>query len=392
MEKSSANNSGINEDENESQSVVALKPHARLSASGLGRIAKCPPSVVEFYDPETDYADEGTEFASWCEKISKGEAFLLDAPRGFQNYIETYFELLRQLGFNEAPIKHLEERLGDNEYGGTPDVAFITDDGTLVVLDIKFGEGVSVEVHWNLQLMSYADLMIKKYPGKIFRVKLAVWQPRDFKSDVPLSTWDVEKEDMKAFRAILDQAQEDQTSLKIIGERPEDFNAGNHCQFCKRKVACPVYDQYAKEIHEALDADVDMAPAEKIVGLLLRKSEYNQTLRDYEAYAFQMLKSGVWGPECGMKIITSYGKRQWKEDAEDLLKTKINLVDLYDEKTKKLRSAHQLKKHLKSKNALTDELNKFIEECVFRKETEVLAPSNWDQIKAAEELLDGKSQ
>ena len=228
--------------------------HAKLSCSGSKIWLACPPSVVlgeQFPDTSSDPAREGTfahdlaehrllvslnrlphyvsesnipEYADWYSKETS-------------DYINEYVFRCLNAFHDAGPGAHCytERTLPTSPWVpdgfGTVDFIIIGADGTMTVIDLKFGKGVPVDAVDNPQLRLYALGAVQEF-GHLFDLKevtMIIDQPRlnsrtnDSIAVVDLIDW---------ANTIVAPAAE----LAMRGEG--DFNPGEHCRFCKARHAC----------------------------------------------------------------------------------------------------------------------------------------------------------
>lgn len=228
--------------------------HAILSASASHRWLNCPPSVrltERIPDNGSIYAAEGSEAHALCEcklrKLLGMEAQNpLDTPVGLQYYDNTMedaatgyaafvLELLEEIRKScPDPIVMVEQRLDFSRWVkdgfGTGD-AVIVADGTLHVIDFKYGTGVPVSAEGNSQMRLYALGAVDMF-GELYdidTVVMTIYQPR-------LSSIST---DMISKTDLLDWAETTLRPLADLAYKGEgDMNAGSWCRFCKLRSTC----------------------------------------------------------------------------------------------------------------------------------------------------------
>ena len=228
--------------------------HAILSASASHRWLNCPPSVrltERIPDNGSIYAAEGSEAHALCEyklrKLLGMEAHNpLDTPVGLQYYDNTMedaatgyaalvLELLEEIRKScPDPIVMVEQRLDFSRWVkdgfGTGD-AVIVADGTLHVIDFKYGTGVPVSAEGNSQMRLYALGAVDMF-GELYdidTVVMTIYQPR-------LSSIST---DMISKTDLLDWAENTLRPLADLAYKGEgDLNAGSWCRFCKLRSTC----------------------------------------------------------------------------------------------------------------------------------------------------------
>lgn len=223
--------------------------HAVLSASSSHRWLNCSPSArLEqfFVDTETEAAAEGTAAHALCEHklkkalrmrskkpISQYDSDEMDAHTdGYAAFVLETLALVRLKC--PDPIVLIEQHLDFSCYVpdgfGTGD-AVIVGDGTLHIIDFKYGQGILVDADENPQMKLYALGALELFDSlyDIDEVSMTIYQPR--RENV--STWTISVE------ALQDWAE---TVLKpkavLAHEGKGEFCTGEWCTFCKAAVKC----------------------------------------------------------------------------------------------------------------------------------------------------------
>ena len=155
---------------------MSEKKHAVLSASSAHRWLACPPSALAcagVKDTASEYAQQGTDAHSLCEyKLLKSlgqkakdptenltyfDEEMADCSDAYAAFVQEQVEVAKQKCAD--PIVLVEQRLDFSKYVpdgfGTGDCV-IVGDGTLSVIDFKYGVGIVVEAERNPQMMCYA--------------------------------------------------------------------------------------------------------------------------------------------------------------------------------------------------------------------------------------------
>lgn len=181
-----------------------MAEHALLSPSASHRWMHCTAAPrLEAGEPrrDTSYTKEGTLAHAYCAKALKA---MLGQPTDAEDKeieeLKEYFtdEMLDHVGVYTSIVGEklakatlavkdsqliVEQRLDFThwipEAFGTADAIIITD-GTLEVIDFKYGKGVEVSARWNSQMMIYALGAIAEYEDEynIQRVRATIVQPR----------------------------------------------------------------------------------------------------------------------------------------------------------------------------------------------------------------------
>ena len=188
--------------------------HALLSASSSKRWLNCTPSArLEEQFPSDNgsvYAEEGTAAHALAEhklkrnlkRRSKRPVSDYDCDEmeectdEYVAYAMEQIELAKQNC--KDPVVLIEQHLDYSVYVpegfGTGDLLIVAD-GTLTVIDLKYGKGVAVDAEWNPQMMLYGLGALELFDViyDIDTVRMIIYQPR-LES---VSAWEISVEDLK---------------------------------------------------------------------------------------------------------------------------------------------------------------------------------------------------
>lgn len=301
------------------------RSHALLSASSSHRWIRCPPSArlcETFEDKGSDYAKQGSEAHRLCQfKLEAmlgmkttdptAELFFYDAE--MENCAENYaLYVMEQVAKAKEtcadPVVLIEQQLDFSSWVesgfGTGDCVIIAD-GALSVIDYKHGKGILVAAENNPQMRLYALGAVALFDG-IFdfdTINMTIYQPRrenistDRLSKAELLQW--------ADDVLVPAAQ-----LADAGEG--DFEAGEHCYFCKAKATCRKRAECNLEL-----AGYDFAPPasladEEIEAILLKVDDLLSWASDIKAFALQGAISGkAWA---GWKLVEGRANRKYSDE------------------------------------------------------------------------------
>ena len=242
-----------------------MAAHAMLSPSSAARWIPCPGSVALSRDipgTSSSFADEGTaahELAAKClidgsstqDCIGlvitvNGTDYTVDAEMA--DYVGGYVKRIRDLVESLGGELLGEQRLdisgitGEEDAGGTSDAVILLDD-EIIIVDLKYGQGVQVDAEDNPQLGIYALAAIEKYDilGTVERVRMIIDQPRKHHYSEAVMT----VEELQAFKATVQEAaMRCGAALRFYDNYKElhdkYLNPGEkQCKFCPAKATCP---------------------------------------------------------------------------------------------------------------------------------------------------------
>lgn len=261
-----------------------MATHAMLSPSSAARWIPCPGSAALSRDiPNTSssFADEGTaahELAAKClidgsstqgciglVITVNGTDYTVDADMA--DHVGGYVKRVRDLVESLGGELLVEQRLdisgitGEEDAGGTSDAVILLDD-EIIIVDLKYGQGVQVDAEDNPQLGIYALAAIEKYDilGTVERVRMIIDQPRKHHYSEAVMT----AEELQAFKATVQEASmRCGAALRFYDNYKElhdkYLNPGEkQCKFCPAKGTCPkLRDAVTTEVWGATAATAD---------------------------------------------------------------------------------------------------------------------------------------
>ena len=308
--------------------------HAILSASGASRWMACTPSArleEQFPDSTSEYAREGTLAHELCElKIRKN----LIEPMHTRTYnsklkkikehelwqdeinkhTDTYLEYIQGLvhSYNCTPAVMVEKKVDFSSYVpdgfGTADCIIIAE-GTLHVIDFKYGKGVAVSAENNPQMKLYGLGAYLEYSFlyAIDKVKMTIVQPRlDDISECEISTTELMEWAEEVVKPLAEKAYKGEGT----------YIAGNHCKFCRAKATCRERARMNLETSKfdfkepALLSDEEVGEALKMAQDLAKWAE------DLKDYALAESLKGKLIP--GWKAVEGRGSRVFTDNEEAL--------------------------------------------------------------------------
>ena len=300
--------------------------HAVLSASSSHRWLMCPPSALlcaELPDTSSEYAQQGTDAHTLCEyKLNKAlGADVKDPTLHLQNYdaemndcADEYAQYVLEKvteSLNRSDITILvEQKLDFSKWVpggfGTGDCVIIAD-GTLYVIDFKYGVGVLVDAEMNPQMMCYALGALNSFDMiyDIENISMTIFQPR--RDNV--STFVMSKSELLAWA---ENTLKPTAELAAKGEG--EFCAGEHCQFCKVKATCRKRAEYNLELAKYDFAMPDTLGDDEIEMILEKADALISWADDIKQYAFDAaLRGKQWQ---NWKLVEGRSNRKYiDEDA-----------------------------------------------------------------------------
>jgi hypothetical protein len=335
-----------------------------VGGSTAKRVINCPGSVAMVQKmppkPSSKYADEGTllhdTIAEHLATLKPLESFL---GKKYEDQVLTQeliddklvpaLALLDEIDPKQEMSYEVETRVGFGDllpgvFGSTDFVGRLGD--RAVVLDWKFGDGVSVSAEENEQLMFYAaaamrtDALKWAFEGAT-EIECVIVQPP------MIRRWVTTPERIAQFEHQLVKA------VKAAEQPDAGLKSGEHCRWCAAKPVCP---QMTGEVERAALVQLKELDAAMLGQYLAKADVLEGWITDLRALAFQMLEKNV--PVPGYKLVMKQARRQWRDDA----KAATMLIDAgIDPIKKELISPAVAEKLLKkSKLTLPDEFVKSV--------------------------------
>ena len=325
-----------------------MPKHAYLSASASHRWLACPPSAklcANIADQTSKYAQQGTDCHELCaylvekalgravtdptENLTFYDAEMQICAEEYRNYVLEQIEAAKE--FCKDPQVMIEQRLDFSRWVengfGTGDCVIVADE-ILQIIDYKHGLGILVsagdEEHGgNSQMMCYALGALEAFGDlyDIHQIKMTIFQPRRDN----ISTYTISKEKLLKWA---DEVLAPTAQLAYIGEG--EFQAGDHCQFCKVKATCRKRAEYNLELAKydfEMPATLDDI---EIAAILAKVDEMISWGNDIKEYALQQAQSGVHFD--GWKIVAGRSNRKFTDEAAVASKVKDAGYDPYEKK------------------------------------------------------------
>jgi CRISPR/Cas system-associated exonuclease Cas4 (RecB family) len=333
--------------------MTIVTAHSRVvGGSTAKRVIACPGSVALCDTmppkPSSKYADEGTLLHNIISEVLETNKAPIEFLGTKYNDVVFTKELLEDKLFPALdlldeidPKKEMEyateTRVGFGDY--LPDVFGSTDllgrlGSRAIVLDWKFGDGVTVTAEENEQLMFYAAAAMRTKESQwvfegVTEIECIIIQPPEIRR------WVTTPERIKAF--------ENQLKMAVqIAQKPDaPLSHGDHCRWCAAKPVCP---NMTGAVDRALALAIGDIDAMQISNYLKQADMLEQWVTDLRALAHTMLEAGAIVPE--WKLVAKRATRQWVDEdkAAIALAQDMSHDEMY---TKKLLSPAQAEKILK---------------------------------------------
>ena len=233
-----------------------MSAHAAFSPSAAARWLACPGSIAVaagMSDRAGEDAAQGTVAHQLAASAAQGldphdlvgttitaENFDIEIDTEMAACAQRYAEMLSQLRGERL----IETRVTiADDCWGTLDAAVISEDRA-VVLDLKYGRGVTVAVTKNPQLTLYALGLLRAYPALKF-FTLQIFQPRVREV---LTSWSVTADYLREFeRNILNPALQAARAYVVMHhvDHAVPLRAGIHCRWCPARATCPELASHA---------------------------------------------------------------------------------------------------------------------------------------------------
>ena len=282
--------------------------HYKYGGSTAARTMLCPSWANESEgipaSPSSVFAEVGTRLHDEMEKMLDGdigqwatkdpdEVILLEAA------LEAWDTLCIDYGIVDYETEQTFEINADT--GGTCDVIATTRDGRTIIVDWKFGQGISVPAEDNKQGLFYAFVSENKVNGynPNHSLTLAIIQPMPDRADAEtLKVWDVEVDIYRDFKRDYISA------LKRTG-----LNAGAHCRWCPAAPTCPEKTGAALQ---ALAIDPEkLAILSQSMDLV---ADLENWLTAVKKLAHERLEQG--DTLDGWKLVNKRATRKWVDEAK----------------------------------------------------------------------------
>ena len=303
--------------------MMPPQKHALLSASSAHRWLHCPPSAkltAGVTEAPSEAALQGTAAHALAEHklrralkqqskrpVSKYEDDEMNTHTDdYVAYVLEQYEQAKQT--TPGAVIYIEQHLDFSNVVpggfGTGDCLIVAD-GTLHVIDLKYGLGVLVEAEWNPQMMLYAIGALALFDAlyDIEQVALTVFQPR--RENV--STWTISVTEPNKWA---EQTLKPAAELAAKGEG--EFYAGAWCQFCRIASTCRARAEANLELAKFEFAPPAELSADEVADVLAQIPGLTRWASDVQDYALSQALSGERYE--GFKLVAGRSIRKYTDE------------------------------------------------------------------------------
>jgi len=372
-----------------------MTKHATLGASSSHRWMECPgaPGLAEregLESTSSSYAREGSaahEIAARCldrkvdpdiyvdtlveiegetievtEEMAEAVAVYVNAVRAALHKAGPTAELFVERTFDLAPLNPPAPMFGTADaviwrpavpaqkanINGRP-VVISPKAAILEVFDLKYGQGVVVEVTGNSQMRYYALGAVVATEQRPERIRVHVIQPRAPHPDGPHRTEELTWGMLTEFKRELFAAAE----ATLDPHAP--LVAGEHCRFCPASAVCPARQDMAEEVVNAefgalavvdqpeamlpVPAAMDLAQQQRVMELAPVIEDWFSAVREHVKLQTEA------GVDTGYKLVPKRATRRWRDEESATNWLENHLGD--EAYTRKLQSPYQAERRLK---------------------------------------------
>jgi hypothetical protein len=370
--------------------------HSQFSASSAYRLLACPGAFALGQACDTGgrrstvFSAEGTlahslsevalfagsDFTDVLGRTYSADGFQFTPDEAFVEGVQTYVDFIRgleALGFiivletRVSPMIHWGglADLGLDLFGTADCIAYHPVHNKLVIVDLKFGKGIAVEVKDNAQFLYYGagaiSLPLINYmreqhghpPTNVLPTELetVVVQPRTFHQDGPIRRATYTTQQVVDWtRGTLYQGVE-----RAINDNGKTLSAGDHCRFCPALAHCPAHEALVAEAAKDTfaNAPIDNTPVVSTTGtdvmamptleqqmaalpdahlsdaklgeLLDKIAILKPYFAALEALAEERLKAAATRPGLNWKLVPTRTRRVWSDDEPTVVSALHNM-------------------------------------------------------------------
>ncbi len=291
-----------------------------VGGSTAKRVINCPGSVALVQkmppQPSSKYADEGTllhdTIADVLHHLKKPEDYLgrthneqVLTQELIDEKLHVALKLLDEVDPKQEMVYEVETRVGFGDllpgvFGSTDLIGRIGNKA--VVLDWKFGDGVTVTAEENPQLMFYAAAAMRTdatkwaFEGAV-EIECIIIQPPTIRR------WTTTPARIAQFEQQLVAA------VKQAMKPDAPLQHGDHCRWCAGKPICP---KMTGAVDRALLVQLKSIDVDTLGQYLKNADLLEGWITDLRALAFQLLEKNIAVP--GYKLVQKQSRRKWTNE------------------------------------------------------------------------------
>lgn len=358
---------------------VQEKIHAELGASVAARWMACPGSIRLSREvpvpPTSSFAQEGTRAHAVAELcLRKGvdpDVYVgMELEGGtvteeMAEYVKVFVDYCRELIAIVGPGNWWVERkftLAKLDppapmFGTADFVAYDPATRTLYIVDLKYGQGVLVEVKGNKQVRYYGlggALSLDPSEFPVDKVVMTIVQPRMLHPDGVIRSDEMDAVEMIEFAAELME------KARAAQQPDAPIVAGPHCRFCPASGICPAQRTMAlavaqQEFEIVVEQEEFTPPAPETIPIeqLAQMVEKFHVLEAWMTASRQVIQQKLERGEHvpGFKLVAKRATRKWGDApgaAQYLESEGYNGEEIYE--PRELKSVAQIEKLVGKKN------------------------------------------
>lgn len=232
---------------------------------------------------------------------------MLEYADGYASFVWERFLVAQQTTIDA--VLRIEEKIDLTAYVpegfGTGD-AVILADGTMEIIDLKYGKGVRVSAENNRQMMLYAlgALDMFGFMYAVHTVRMTIYQPRLDN----ISEWEIDTDELETWGL-----NELQPKAEMAFEGSGDFVPGTHCRFCRAKAQCRVLAEKNIEAAKHELDDPALMTADEVAVVLAEVDGIKNWVTAVEEYALQAALDGK--QFLGFKLVEGRSNRKYADEA-----------------------------------------------------------------------------
>jgi len=316
-----------------------MSTHAKLSPSAAERWMTCPGSVVlseGMPEKTSPFAEEGTEAHELAERLLKSPDLRAGDDLKMLEHVKVYVDHVKELGGK----LHIEQRVKVNDavYGTADAVVWQPEQKHLHIVDLKYGAGVPVEIHGNLQLKIYALATLLTFGYPATQVTATIVQPRCPHSDGPIRSVTFDVVDLLDFHADIEDAvgvvkdaqQHNADDLMTAGFLTPSEKG---CRWCLAAPKCPKLRTKAQDLAKQVFAPGLAYDPKALAETLDFLPILEGWIKNTREFAYEQAEKGTAIPS--WKLVEKRATRKWRD--EDTVAAALRMVvgldvDFYERK------------------------------------------------------------